>query len=197
MGELLMRRRGMVLASGGDGSLLYSLYNSTDVHPISTGVCPLTAGLSTTIVMDITTTSNPTSSGSVASLSKLFAVYGDDLRKLCVGKYGRSNTYLSVWWMTTDNAVYSQLSGTTAAAGRKRFVLTHEADSNNLIVYSKMGTSDIYQQTVSNTFTAYPDSQLSISGAYNNTNQRAPGNVAKFEVYNRIWTADERGAFFA
>lgn len=200
MVDLMIRRREMVQPSGGQSDLLYSLYNETVEagYILDTGVAVLAQGLATTIVYDVTTTSNPNAAGQPGYIHKLFLVEGGGgTRAYGIGKQTRSTSKELLWWMASSNTDYTELSNMPTTAGRKRFVLTHEANSNTVTVYYKSGTGSVY--TTSKTATFSTSSKSFVIGGYvGQTNHGIPnGTITKLEIYNRIWTADERTAFFA
>lgn len=179
-------------------SLLYGLYNqsvSSGDGSIDTGVTSLAQGLSTTILMDITTTANPTSSNSNASTYKLFVVYNSSSRALAIGKYGRSDSNMAAWWMASANSSYTTLTAATAT-GRKRIVVTHDADSNMLNIYTKINDGTVETKQLTNTFTADNERPLFVGGNPNGVNALPSGTIDKFEVYARVWSEDERNTFF-
>ena len=199
MVSLMQRRREMMLAASAPQSdLLYSLYNETvqTGDTIETGIAVLQQGRSVSIVLDFNQTiSNPTTNGANASIYKLLDVTSGGLRVLTIGKYSRSNSTVQIWWYSTANNNYTLVTSSTCSAGRKRFVITHAADSDDITLYSRMATSARQTQTLTKTFVA-TNSTLRLG--VGDTTQTLPGGVInKLEVYNRILTTDEINAVFA
>lgn len=188
----ILRRRGLMKKTEEVNHLLYSLYNYTSRSQINTQTPVLSSDRSATVAVDITTTSNPTSSSAVSRTWKICTAWANNTRNLDLGKNGRSNSYLTVWFFGTS----SQITESTAAAGRKRFVLTHEANSNTLTVYSKMGTGTVQTQTVTATYQAL-STPIYVSGDTGGANQLPEGTLTSFEVFDNIWTEAQRTSFFA
>lgn len=197
MGDLVIRRREMVQASGGGSNLLYSLYNYTAAAgtSIDTGVAPFKQGMNCTIVCDITTNANPTTSGAAGSIYKLFRVLNaaEDNVEIAVGKAARGNNYITAYWM----GVGSNYGSRTAQAQRKRFVVTHAADSNDVSIYNRLGSAAVGTKNLTQPFIASTNNLFIGSSNTAVTQQLPSSTINKFEVYNRLWTQAEIDAFFA
>lgn len=198
MGNLLTRRRELILADSGPTSdLLYSLSNQTWTEQIDTEVAPFISGRSTIIVFKCYIASNPTTSGAVGSVHRLFTVLtSDDSSRYCaVGKQSRGDNALGVCFVTTTYAALAQRS---AAAGSKLFVITHEANSDLFDLYYRIGGSgNATHVQYTRTYTE-STSTLKIGGTANGT-QALPNNstINKCEIYNRVLSAAEISALFA
>ena len=197
MGEL-MRRRAMMAAASSGSDLLYSLssYTAEAGTSIDTGVAPFCQGVACTIACDITTKANPTTSGAVGSEFKLFRVNDNNGTTivLAVGKSYRSNNYINAWWMNAP----SEYGYRTAKAERKRFVVTHAADSDSIVIYDKLGSAAVGTLNLEQAFVATNGNLFIGSQTGAAATQQLPSSVInRFEVFNRVWTQSEIDAFFA
>lgn len=178
---------------------VYAIENKsvTNGDVIKTNVPMYGNDVPTTIVLDGTFGGMSGSAGVTNSLCKFLRVVSSSTFTFQIGRYSRSHAYLSLWWQGTSNSDYVALTGTTTSSGRKRFVVTHDANSGTLTVYSKMGTNAINTQTSVKVF-ANGISLLTIGYGTPPSEQGVPnGTIAKAEIYDRIWTQAEIDAFFA
>lgn len=197
MNNILSRRRGMMGKTKEPNHLVYSLYNQTveaGSNRISTGVKPLASDFNLTILLDITISSNPTSG--VSRLWKLIHTWNDALngRGLVIGKYQASNTTLSVWW---NNPTNTGITGSSVSTGRHRIAVTHEAGSDDLKLYYKKDNGTLKTQTVTQTFTASPNSVTYLGAGNNDDNSLPPGTINKAEIYDVILDSVAINTFFA
>lgn len=194
MGELLMRRRKMVLA-GEVNHLLYSLENyTTNGSRIATGVYPLTPDFSLTILFDFNMTTNPTSG--MSRIWKLIYLYNNAIpaNGIVIGKRSATNTQMSAYWMSgTQNG----MAGSVTSAGRHRIAITHEAGSDTLNISYKSGSGTRINYTLTKPFVASPENQLKFGGGADKSEQSVPPGTLTAKVYDIVLTAEEINAFFA
>lgn len=198
MGNLLMRRREMILQSGTpEGPLLYSLENRTvvDGEVIDTGVAPLRAGKNMTILFDMTITRNPTNTAQ-AYQYVLFRIES----------YARFGVYKPSQWNVGIRARFcgsADNDGTgkiaSSAAGRKRIVVTHEANSDHIVAIGKNGDDPSTTKTISRASAGWtPSSNETLHFGWTGTGYGLPpGTITKAEVYNTILSQEEINAFLA
>lgn len=166
---------------------------------ISTGVQPFVANKSTTILFDFTANTNPTGATSLGSIHKLLQM--GTTRELCIGKYSRQDATLSLWWMPTSNADHRTISDMPSAAGRKRFAITHHANSNEISLKMQYNNGTPFSMTATKTFT--PTDAVLSAGYYTNplpeTNTAGlpSGTINKLAIYDRVLSEQEISAFFA
>lgn len=188
MSSLMQRRRALMVKSV-DPTLLYSLekYSFTD---ISKGIpfSFLANGHSRTLVIDIQIDQNPTSSnGSQYKFARSWGSNGSV--DFSIGKnYASSST---IRFVAVGKAV--ELSGTTASPGRKRILLSHEADANVVRIYAKMDSGNLLTSTLTGTYAS--SGSITIGGA--GGNMIKSGLINKYQIYDRILTQKEIDAFFA
>ena len=190
------RRRGL-MCMGGEPGLLFRRKNieMQTGECLDTGIEILQAGLSVTVLLDYTSTNNPTSSSAKGSIYKLLQM--GTTREVCVGKYDRANSELMYWWMPSSNKDYTTMTGVTASAGRKRIAVTHAANSNGITIYAKMGDDTLYTFTCTKTFSA-TNAKLSVAYLAEETSTAGVpnGTLNEISVYSRILSAEEIAAFF-
>lgn len=195
MNEILRRRRD-IIGSPKRGLL----FHKTSIEMLAgecldTGIEILQEDLSVTVLLDYTSTNNPTTSGSPGNIYKLLQM--GTTRELCIGKYNGTDSELSIWWMPSSNADRSVLTGVTATPGRKRIAVIHEANSNNITVYAKMDNGTLYTFTKTKTFSP-TNKKLSVGYVASTTTQAGvpSGTLNVISVYNRILRSEEINTFF-
>lgn len=194
---LINRRRGL-LSMGGEAGLLFRRKN-VEVEAggcLDTGVAILQADLDVTVALDFTAASNPGGSTDKGCLYKLLQM--GTTRELCIGKYNGGSSKYSCWWLPTSNSDCTEMNNTSPSVGRKRIVVSHEANANGLTVYTKMNDGTVYTHTYTKTFAA-SDAKLSV-GYLSDEGSRGglpDGTINEISVYSRILSADEIDAFFA
>ena len=198
MGNLLMRRREMILQSGTpEGPLLYSLENRTvvDGEIIDTGVAPLRAGENMTILFDMTITRNPTNTAQ-AYQYVLFRI--ESSTRFGVYKPSQWNSnILARFCGSTDNDGTGKIA--SSAAGRKRIVVTHEANSDHIVAIGKNGDDSSTTKTISMASTSWtPSSNETLHFGWTGTGTGLPpGTINLAQVYNTILSQEEIDAFLA
>lgn len=201
--RLMDMRRALMAASGGGSPLIYSLYNRTvsDGEVIDTGIAPFKTGTATTILMDITIASNPTSSSS-AYKYVLMRVYNSEQEKpvLCVRKPSQwSSSIRAIFGYATDNDAIGKIA--TSSAGRKRIVITHVADSKDITAIGKNSNDAETIKTVNcvgiggGGIGVSPDTMT--LGYSDTASGLPPATITKFEIYNTVLSQAEIDAFLA
>ena len=192
MNSILRRRRALMGASGKDTSLVYNIENvSCEAGTsIDTGVKFLSSDFNGTVLLDINVTSNKSSGN--GSEYRPVSMYNSTRFEISIGKASPGSGYLSTRWQGSS---WAQFSNTTAAAGRKRIAITHEANSKS-VTFKYKDTGSVQTKTeTSGTFTPVNRS-LHIGAAAGA--QGLPASVInKAKIYSRILTTDEINAFFA
>lgn len=192
-----MSRRRALMGITGELQPVYQLLDySFSNGQIRTETSPFAADKDLTILLDITTTSNPTSgSGSQIKFIQAFNLtFSNSYPLLALGKQATGSTGLSCTWCS-DPASYQTLTGSTAAAGRKRFAVLHRANSTTLTIMHKMGTGATYTQTLTaESFTAGGD-YLDFGGSGNWS--LSTGIINKAAIYNSILPESILNNFFA
>lgn len=189
----------MILPSAAPvGPLIYSLYDRvvTDGEVIDTGVSPFTAGVDMTLLFDMTITKNPTDTAE-AYRYVLARVKSDNSgRILSVSKPSQWNAGIrAIFFGSQDNDDAGKIL--TSAAGRKRFVITHIANTNSITAWGKSGTAETTQKTITGN-TAFTASQQTLTfGLLGTGTGLPPGTITKAEVYNTILSQAEIDAFLA
>ena len=194
MVNLLTRRREMILQSrSSEGPLLYSLENRTveDGEVIDTGVAPLRAGENMTILFDMTITRNPTNTAQ-AYRYVLFRIESSTRFDVCKPSQW-NNGIRARFCGSADNDGTGKIA--SSAAGRKRIVITHEANSDSLIAVGKNGTDAATEKTITRTFTP---SDATLHFGWTGTGfGLPPGTIHLAQVYNTILSQEEIDAFLA
>ena len=166
---------------------------------ISTGIRPFAADQAVTILFDYTANTNPTGSSSKGSIQKLLQM--GSTRELCIGKYNRQDATLSLWWLPSSNANYTGISNMPSAPGRKRFAITHEANSNDILL--KMRVDDGAPFSITSTKTFVPTDAILSAGYYSdpppevNTAGLPAGTINNFTIYDAVLSETEIEAFLA
>ena len=198
MVNLLTRRREMILQSGSsEGPLLYSLENRTveDGEVIDTGVAPLRAGENMTILFDMTITRNPTNTAQ-AYRYVLFRIESST----------RFDVYKPSQWNANIRARFcgsGDTDGTgniaSSATGRKRIVVTHEANSDHIVAIGKNGDNPSTTKTISRASSGWtPSSNETLHFGWTGTGfGLPPGTIHLAQVYNTILSQEEIDAFLA
>lgn len=188
---LFNRRRGLI-GKKEAAKLVYSLYNYDFElgEQITTDIKPLEEGYSVTILLDVNTNANPTSS--TGRLWKLICIYNGVLsvRGIYIGKAQASNQAQSVWW---NNSTATSLSSSSTSIARHRIAVTHEANSDTLTVYYKKDSGTLRTQTIVNNFT--PASNFLNFGSTGD-NALPGGTINQAEVYNYILDSAAITEFF-
>lgn len=196
MGNLLIRRREMILTAGEPvGPLLYSLENRTvvDGEVIDTGVAPLRAGENMTILFDMTVTKNPTSK---EESCYYFLLFVNSRTYFSVRKPGQWNNQIrTVAFNTSDDDNNCQIM--TTAAGRKRIVITHEANTNQVTAIGKQNAGTATVKTVIGRDAFSPTTETLKIGAPGTRQGLPPGTINLAQVYNTILSQEEIDAFLA
>ena len=174
---------------------VYKLLNQQTVKgqaPIDTGISIWGSGTSSTILMDFTTSSNPTSGNS--SAWKIAEIWNATSAKwaISLGKYNGSSSTLQM----INEDVRTSLTGTSPAAGRFRIALTHAADSNTLSMQYKKDNGSVLTFTFTETYVATTRS-IKIGGSASSVSSLPPGLINKFLIYNKIVDSDIIDEFFA
>lgn len=180
---------------------IYQIQNMAVVSgdAISTGVAILAQDLAVTILLDFTASVNPTGSGVKGSIGKLLQM--GTTRELCIGKYSRHDETLSLWWLPSSNTDYTSISGVPSAAGRKRFVIVHPANSDEILLKAKAEGGTLFSMTKTKPFAA-TDAILS-AGYYSdpppevNTAGLPAGTINKLAIYDTVLSEAEINAFFS
>lgn len=194
---LMQRRRALIGQKNRPSDILFELLNYAveTGQSIDTGVKPFQQGVDCTILLDIQIDSNPTASGGVASTVQLLRVYDTTQNELsfALGKQSRAYTNYSRKWMSGG---WSDLQNTTTSAGRKRFAITHSANSVVAKIQHKMGNGSV-ESWQSDRYWHSVDNDLYIGYGSNTTTSLASGKINLVRVYNRVLSQDEIAEFFA
>lgn len=175
--------------------LLYSLanYSVSEGDHFSTGVAPWTAGLSTTILMDITTLSNPSANDNPARVYKLLACWDSSANRWALS-FGKTSQYVSDQrfnWMGTQTT----LTGSKTAAGRHRICVTHQANSNTITISYKYNNESI--KTMQSTVTFVSTTTNMAAGLGGSGGGSLPaGTINQFRIYDEIISDDDINSFF-
>ena len=199
MGELLMRRRGMI--GGGEANhLVYSLENyvttAGEIVRTDPPYYALAEDAAVTILLDYTLTANPATGG--GRVYKMISCYNNVLarRGISVGKYSATDTTLSMWW-NSANSSYTRLTG-ASNTGRMRIAVTHDAGSQTLYVSVKDGNGNrINNSRTTSPFTAAPTAALQFGQSSGDTGLPPNCTIHSAKVYDIVLSAEEINAFFA
>ena len=178
-------------------AVLYDLQNQTLTRgaSFSTNINVLQADFPFTILLDITTTENPTSG--TASVAKYIFEYSATLggRGLTIGKSTAGVSSLSLWW---ESNTAQTITGSTVGAARRRFAITHEANSNTVNLKYKEGSGTLITTSASNTFVVETGGGLLAFGAPGEANHCLPaGQLTLARVYGDVISSDLVDSFFA
>ena len=177
---------------GASSSLVYNLenYSVSAGDVINTYIVPFANDYNATILLDITTTSNPTSGDGNSWLFLYAFSTAKNQLLLGLGKYATwSSSFYRAWIETYWR---NDLSGTKANAGRHRIALTHEANSKHLILRYKFdNNAELSFDKVPGLdrgWYASSSSDYLYLGNPNNTPAAGlpPGTINKAQIYNTI-----------
>lgn len=182
-----------------DPHLLYSIENlqvtaGTQILAKTSNVskfAPLAADKAMTILMDMDITAVASSGNGSKPL--LFRIWDSPINKegLAISKQNAGSSTFSTLWM----GIRYGMSDVSTGVGRKRFAVTHEANSDAVIVSVRVGTNTRKNVTFTRTFTAAPANWLYVGGS--GAEGLPEGTINSFKYYDRILSADEINAFFA
>lgn len=160
---------------------------------LDTNIEPFTADAACTIMLDFTTTANP-SSGNASTWRALVSYNtSHSIYNLMVGKRSSGQSF----WFTDGTTTYADIPSATPTAGRHRYLFTHEAGSTTATLYYKRDNGTL--QTVTRTKTTFTAStgKLFIGGTPSTAYALPAGTINLAQVWGRILTADEIDQFFA
>ena len=177
---------------------IYGLYNRTvvDSEIINTGVAPFADGVNCTILMDINITTNPSDTSNAYRYRLMYIVRSEGSgRALSVEKPSQWNANIrALIGNVTSNDNIAKIA--TSAAGRKRIIVTHVANTNSIHAYGKVGTGDLLEKTPTNTAVDFSSQNLTL-GATGTGYGLPPATINKCEVYNYVFSQAEIDSFFA
>lgn len=191
----LDRRRALMMAGEDSNDILYQLKNRTVVagETINTSINVFSSGLSVTILFDVNLITNTTSG--YGRTWKFLSEYSAEASTwgLRVGKNNAAATQQTLYWYKTQLG----LGDTRTSAGRHRYIITHEADSNDVTLLYKKDNEQLLTFTQTSTFVPASANWFYIGSGANTDNALPPCVINDLTVYNRILSQAEINAFFA
>lgn len=196
------RRRALMGVQDNKPKLLFEVKNQTVTSGtrIITDVAAYKSGRSTTILLDFTNTSNPTTADAVGSTWKALGLYDTPNSRwtLNVGKSKKDGTYQKyVFSGTFSNSWSANMNASNPTAGRHRYVITHEADSPTSILRYLKGTGTPYTYTDTRAQFYASSGGLTFGVSVDNANSLPNGTISLAQVWDGILSDDEINAFFA
>ena len=180
--------------------LLYELKNETVTAGavIATGIKPFVAGRACTILVDFTNTTNPTTSGAVASVWKLLVAYSTarSLYMLLFGKSKNSGSYQKGGFQESLSSAEA-FSSSNPSAGRHRVAFTHEADSASATFKYRKGTGTIVSYTRTKDSFIADSTNLFIGGGVDNEASLPDGTIRLAQVWDCVLSDAEINAFLS
>lgn len=194
MSALTDRRSTLLVQAANRARPIYCLENrSVSVGDrIITDLYPFQPDFSTTILLDITTTANPTSNGS--SIWKLINVHNTEKGRpiLRIGKTSKWITDQRMFWCSWT--VFT-LTGSKSAPGRHKYAVTHNANTKDLYVGYRYNNEARLEFQLIETFT--PSSEDSLSFGYTGEETLPPGTIHSARVYDKVLSQNELNEFFS
>lgn len=187
MGELLMRRREMILPSE-SSPLVFSLENQavSAGDSISTGFAAFADGVACTILLEFTLTERP-ASGNGANFKLIWCGSGAPFQ------YGSRNaaastTTMYYYWLS--GGAYAMISNMSIENGaRYRVAVMHEADSGTIYVRGKKNNAtSIQKNSTTKTFSA--SANILCFGNPNHTQGLPIGVINSAKVYKEYYADD-------
>ena len=188
VGLLKIRR---ALMGTGDPHLKFKIANRqvSAGDSVSTGFAAFASGVSTTILLDFTLSSRPSSGNG----SNFKLIYSGTPFQYGTRNTSSSTTNLYYYWLSTSS--YTDTGTTVAANSRYLICITHEAGSGTVYVKTKKDTGSVLEKSKSGTFAAA--STVLSFGNPNTANGLPNGTINSAKVYDRVLSASEIDAFFA
>ena len=170
---------------------LYSIYNmAVDNNGFSTGQCTFSNGNSNTILLDFEIITNSNRSW------KFFIQWNDTANHwtLTLGKNVASSSVLCLNWCGSS---VINITNLTPSPGRLRIAITHEANSDKLVVHHKRDNGTKYTQEFTKTYSAVSNSLIMGSIVPSQSSYYLPkGTINKLEIWDRVKSTDELNSFF-
>ena len=176
-------------------NLLWALENyAFNEESIDTGIALLSENRAFSLAMDITLDTNPTATGANGAKVRFWSV-NDSSNNNIAFTYGKASETTAAYLLNIMGQ-YATNAG-AASTGRKRFVITHAANSNAVTVKfrDKEATTTTSKTATATTFTT-SDKTLNIGNVSWKTTYMLPkGTIAKAYVYDKVLTSAQINSF--
>lgn len=174
--------------------LLWSLENyAFNEESIDTGIALLDENRAFSLAMDITLDTNPTGSSDKGAKIRFWSVNDESNNNIALtfGKASESTAY----YLLNMMGQYATGAG-AVSTGRKRFVITHSANSKDVTLKfrDKTATTTTSKTATATTFTV-STKNLYIGNSWESVYQLPKGTIAKAYVYDKVLTSAQINSF--
>lgn len=191
MTELAKRRRALMATAG--PKPVVAIVNRTVAagDRINTGFAPFGADLASTLLLDIHILDSPSSG--ISSKWDVLACWNGSLSGWMLQINKQNNTEQRCIWAALSA---TSLPNIDATPGRYRYVITHEANSQEVTIRYKKDSNPTYTITRSRSPFTPANNVLYMGGSANNVDSLPGSVINKFEAYNIILSNTNINKFF-